>query len=301
MGNGIPVFTIEKLLSLNWKGRIGCSDRIDKVEKVAYGIGNICIPDHTLTCYLPREIRRQYGSDRVQVPIHIVWLKSDSSRGYSGLVADKSDCKLYFADIDVGDEDSGASCVFEAASTEGITELANQYNVYLKNVAELALTDKEQLLHYQIYSCFSKYFYYVEIPFEDRVMMCGAGLNDNRFWMVGWLGKLINKDLFISYAECTLEAYEQLKREHPSLFDRGRLMEKNKHLFSFCRTVSEKKKKYPALVEILVSRKKEPLSTRNVACFAALPKGTVMQEYNGPALPWMEDLLIACSHVLRKG
>lgn len=150
----------------------------------------------------------------------------------------------------------------------------------------------EALLDYQLYSIFSERFYYIEIPFEDRVVMCGVGLHTNKLWAVGWLGKLINKNFFVSLAECSFEAYETLKRQSPCLFDRGQQMEKNRHLFSYFHVMFDKQCKHKQFVELLTQRQKEPLSTRPAFVFYASPFGTAMTEYNDPAYRWMEDFLI---------
>ena len=138
----------------------------------------------------------------------------------------------------------------------------------------------------------------MEIPFEDRVVMCGAGLHSNALLDVGWVGKAVNKDFFVSYAECTLEVYEQLKVQTPCLYSRGQQMEKNRPLFSYMKVVFDKRKKYPQLVKLLLNFQKDPLSTRTVSFFGASAYGTKMQQYHGPALRWMEEFVIQCRRML---
>ena len=300
MNNEVPLVSIEKLLSLNWDKPFGASDIIEKTEKAVCGIGNTYIPDHTLICDIPKKFSDEFGNKKVKVQIHIIWLKTNAAYSYSGLIVDKSDYKLYFADIYTGDADTSGSCSFQTASTDEILQNANKYNLYLNNVVDISLSQKEKLLDYQIYSNLSDRFYYMEVFYENKVVMCGVGLHTNKLLAVGWLGKLINKDFFVSYAECTLDVYEQLKKQNPSLYDRGQSMDKNQHFFSCFNVIFDKRKKYSDMANFVLSFQKEPLSTRNVSCFYASPNGTVMKEYNGPAYRWMEDFLEKCKENIKK-
>lgn len=296
MSKNIPVITIEELLSIGWENE--ADNSIDVPEKTVYGLGNAYIPDHTLLCNIPKKIRRTYGYDQVKVKMHILWLASDTAYQFSGLVVDKIDCQIYFVLVRP-DSDTWGFCSFEKATVEDIVEMAEKHNLYLTNVAALALQNREALLDYQIYSPFTDRFYYMEMAMGDKMVLCAAGLNSNKLLAVGWLGKLINKDLFVSYAECTRETYEALKKENSSLLDRARMIDKNKERYSFFRVILEKRKKYPELVNILLEPKKEPLGTGKIKCFWASSKGTAMKDYIGPAYHWMEEFLAQCSQTLR--
>ena len=300
MSHNEPFVAIEKLLSLNWDKSFVACDTLEKAEKTVYGIGNTYIPDHTLICDIPPKLIKGFGHEKVKVQIHIIWLITNTAYSYSGLVVDKSDYKLYFADVYTGDDYTSGSCRFQKASADEILENANKYNLYLNNVVDISLSKKEKLLDYQIYSNFSDRFYYMEVPCENKVVMCGVGLHTNKLLAVGWLGKLINKDFFVCYAECTFDIYEQLKKQNPSLYDRGQLMEKNKHLFSYFNVIFDKRRKYSEMAKIVLAFQKEPFSTRSVSCFYASPNGTIMQEYNGPAYRWMEEFLVKCRENIQK-
>ena len=294
------VYTIEALLALNYEKNFSCEDvavKRPENEKV-YGIGNAYLMDHVLTCRIPKELRHRTGCDKVELNIHIVLPRTSTAYRYSGIVVDKADCKLYFADVYTGDSDSDGECSFAPATEADLQAWTEKTNCYLKNVIELSKTNPRALLDYQLYSIFSERFYYIEIPFEDRVVMCGVGLHTNKFWAVGWLGKLINKNFFVSLAECSFEAYETLKRQSPCLFDRGQQMEKNRHLFSYFHVMVDKQRKHKQFVELLTQRQKEPLSTRPASVFYASPFGTAMTEYNGPAYRWMEDFLIQIRRIM---
>ena len=291
MSNDISVITIAELLSLNWPGTIECTDHIDQAPKEVYSIGGIYIPDHYLTCYIPKKMHSLCNYKKVIVEIHIIWLYTDSTFHYSGLVADKKDGNLYFASIYPDDADSKGFCSFEKVTADDILVYASNHNAYLRNVAELSIHQPEKLLEYQIYAPFSDRFYYMEMDHGDKVVMCSVGLHSNKLLAVGWLGKLINKDCYIAYAECTPEVYDQIQAQYPSLYDRGQLIEKNKSLFSHFQVSFEKRKHYSDLVDILLQFQKEPFGAGNVACFHASPRGTTMVEYNGPAYSWMEAFI----------
>ena len=299
MSNVIPVVAIKELLSLDWDRSFACTDVLEMSETPVYGIGNAYVPDHALTCSIPWQVKKAYPHSQVKVQVHILWLESNDPFGYSGLVVDKTDCNLYWMKRITQGVHHNLFCAFGEATLEQIVEKAVEYNPFLNNVINLARNHPEALLEYQVYSNMSDRFYYMEIPFEDKVVMCGAGLHSNALLAVGWLGKAVNKDFFVSYAECTPEAYEQLKTQTPSLYARGQQMEKNRPLFSHMAVIFEKRKKYPQLVKLLLDFQQEPLSTRTVSFFGASAYGTKMQQYHGPAFRWMEEFVIQCRKALR--
>ena len=295
-----PLYPIAALLELNGGKNYTCiDDTVKKPEnEKVYGIGNAYLMDHILTCNIPQELRSRTGYEKVRVEVHIVLARSVTQYHYSGIVADKADCKLYFADVYTGDSDSDGECCFAPATEADLQNWAEKQNPYLRNVIALSKTAPKALLDYQLYSIFSERYYYMELPFEDRVVLCGVGLHTNKFWAVGWLGKLINKNFFVSYAECSYEAYASYKAQCPCLFDRGQLMERYRHLFSYFHVMFDKQRKHKDFTELLTQRKKEPLSTRPISIFYAAPFGTVMSEYNGPAYRWMEDFIIGIRRIL---
>lgn len=299
MTNMIPVIAIKELLLLEWDRTFACTDVLEMAETPVYGIGNAYVPDHALTCTIPWQVRQNYPHSQVKVQVHVLWLESNDAFGYGGLVVDKTDYNLYWIKRITHGRHSYLYCAFEEATLRQIAEKALEHNVYLNNVIDLAMHHRERLLDYQVYSNLSDRFYYMEIPFEDKVVMCGAGLHSNALLDVGWLGKVVNKDFFISYAECSPEAYEQLKAQTPSLYDRGQQMEKNRPLFSYMKVVFEKRRNYPQLAKLLLDFQKDPISTRMVSFFGASAYGTKMQQYYGPAYRWMEEFVIQCRIVLR--
>lgn len=298
MSKMIPVVAIKELLFLNPGYEFFCTDELEMSETPVYGIGNAYVPDHALTCGIPWQARKTYPHSQVKVQVHILWLETNDPFGYSGLVIDKTDHNLYWIKRVSRGIHHYRYCAFEEASFGQIEKKAVEHNLYLNNVINLAVNHREQLLDYQVYSNLSDRFYYMEIPFEDRVVMCGAGLHSNALLEVGWVGKLANKDFFVSYAECTPQAYEQLKAQTPSLYSRGQQMEKNRPLFSYMKVVFEKRNKYPQLVKLLLDFKQEPLSTRTVSFFGASAYGTNMQQYYGQAFRWMEEFVIQCRKTL---
>ncbi len=298
MSNMIPVVAIKELLLLDWDRYFACTDVLEMSEAPVYGIGNAYVPDHALTCDIPRQARQTYPHSQVKVRVHILWLESNDAFGYSGLVIDKTDHNLYWMKRITRGVHHYLYCAFGEATRGQIAEKALEHNLYLSNVINLAMNHREQLLDYQVYSNLSDRFYYMEIPFEDRVVMCGVGLHSNALLDVGWLGKAANKDFFVSYAECTLEVYERLKVQTPSLYSRGQQMEKNRPLFSYMKVVFEKRRKYPQLVKLLLDFQTDPLSTRTVSFFGASAYGTKMQQYRGPAFRWMEEFVIQCRRTL---
>jgi hypothetical protein len=277
--------TIKTLLSIKENGIFSCRDIILKEDKTLPAIGNARIPDHLLICTIPKELQRPGLEREVEVKIHLLWVESDSSYHFTALVADTQDCEIYFVDVRPNDDDD--NCRFIPMSEADILQFANKHNLYLKDVITLYKTDKRKLLDYQIYSPFTKRFCYIEIPCADRMIMYGVGLNDTRFWYVGWLGKLIIKDFYLIYGECTHEAYRRMVAECPSMHERCRQMERNRHLFTHFNVIHEKQKKHPKLVEI-ANGTKEPLSRFQASAFALAPKGISAQEYHGPAYHWME-------------
>ena len=279
---------IKTLLSIKPDGIFTCNNTILKEDKTVPAIANARIPDQLLVCTIPKELRRPGLEKAAQVKIHLLWLNSDSAYRFTALAADTQDCEIYFVDVSPGDCDSDGNCRFIPMTEADISKIANDKNLYLKNLITLYKTDKRKLLDYQIYSPFTQKFFYIEIPCADRVIMYGVGLNDTRFWYVGWLGKLITKDLYVMYGECTHEAYRRMAAECPSLYDRCQHMERNRHLFTHFNIILEKRKKHPALTEIAVKGGKEPLSRYQTSAFAMTPKGTAAQEYHGPAYQWME-------------
>ena len=292
--------SMKELLSYFPEGDIPCSDSINHDAEVPRGIANGFVPHHTVICNLNEALRKRTNCWQMRVEIHILWLKEDSSIKYAGLVMDMADNELYFAEIYPGGEEDGYSN-FCPATVEQIREHARQYNDYLHDIADLYLKDKRQLSAHQLYVPFTQLYYYVEMPCDDRVVLCGVGLNDNRFWAVGWLGKLINKDLYIAYAECSPAVYEQLKRQNPSLFRRAQLLEHNRHLFSCYHVIHEKGKKRPAVRQIISSRTAEPKNPRRVLAFGAGTKGISIRGYDGNIYAWMEQLVNQCRRECLEG
>ena len=285
--------SIELLLSLNWDKPFDCIDIKEKCTDKALAIANAPLPEHELICHIPREYKSQLRLDSVRVKIHIIWLETNTSSRFLGLVMDKADLKLYFVSFCMNGEDSD-TCEFLPADEELVLKLADIHNPYLRRVWDMYGSDPASLLDFQLYTPFTDRFFYIELPFEDRVSMCAAGLNDNRFWAVGWLGKLINKDFYVSYAECTHEAYEHLKRQYPTLYERAFYMKRNRNYFLYFNEISDKRKNHTHLADILLKLQKDPKSTREGSVFRSSVWGTKMWEYNGPALRFTEDFLIAC-------
>lgn len=286
--------TIETLLSIKTDGRFDCKDSVEREPKATDAIGGVYVPDHRVICEIPENLLRPGLEREVRVQIHIIWLKTDTAYKYAGLVADKLDCKIYYAEVTPDDADSIGSCRFTPADEQGIQNIAKKHNPYLQDIINLSHEDKRQLLDYQVYSHFSERFCYVEMPKKDRVVLYGVGLHDNRFWSVGWLGKLIIKDLVVIYAESSLEAYEQFKREVPSLYDRCRKLERYQHILNCFHVICEKRKKHPEFAQILTTCTEQPMGEQQISCIFAQSKGTYMKEYNGPAPHWIESFAAEC-------
>lgn len=296
MAKEIPVTTIAYLLSLNGGSYFDCDDHI--AEKDMYGIGNACIPDHELLCDIPKALQSKCGHKKLKVRFRVLWLGTNGARRYKGLVVDKEDLQIYFADIDIGDSDSSGFCVFIEAKESDILRLARRHNPVLQELVEIANTDRKRLLDFQVYSIFSDRFCYMEVPMGDRVVLCGAGLHSNKLLAVGWLGKLINKDLFVSYAECSPEVYAQIKQETPSLYQRGQTMEKYTKQFSYHHTFFEKRKKYARLAELMLLCEPDPPGRWQAEAFFASPNGTEIELHSGAVLHWMEEFIMECRRVL---
>lgn len=285
--------TIETLLSIKPDGIFSCSNSISREKKNVVSIADSLIPDHIITCDIPQNLRRPGMEKQVQVQIHILWLNSDSASRYTAFVADKQDCKIYFADVQPDTGDSDGLCRFVPLNDTELANHAKSHNVYLENLIHLSKTDKQKLLEYQIYSPFTDRYWYVEIPCSDRVIMYGVGINDNRFLYVGWLGKLINKDFYVAYAECTPMAYQKIKAECPSLYDRAQQMERFRPLLTYYQVIHEKRKKHAALAKIVTTATEQPLSRHQVIAFCASPKGRIMKEYRGQGYSWMIEFFNA--------
>lgn len=287
-----PFMPIEKLLTLKSVSPIKCYDEKEESDKPVYGIGNTYIPDHKLICIIPRKLRSEFGYGDVTIKIHIIWLKADTASGFEGLVVDKFDNKVYYAKITV-DEYSSGHCKFLAFSDESISVLAKAYNPFINTILKLSSTDPKKLLDFQIYSPFRDRFIYIELALDDRIALCGIGLHSNALLQVGWLGKLINKDLWISYAECGFKEYEQIKSQN-NIYERARLMEKHKSLFINYNTLFENRRRYDDLLDVIEKSITEPLSQRNAAVFIASQNATTIKPYAGPASPWMEMAITQC-------
>lgn len=299
MSNSVPTVGIWELLSLGWDGYFICKDALQTSEKPVFCIGNTYVPDHILTCEIPRQCGRTYPHKRVEVRVHVLWLETNGVYGYSGLVADKTDCNLYWMKLEIQGTHGMHMCAFQRATLEQIGEKASEHNVFLKNVIGLARDRGEALLDYQVYSGLSDRFYYVEIPYGDRVVTFGAGLHDQSLLSVGLIGKAMNRDFFVSYAECTPEVYEWLKVRTPSLYERAQQMEKNRPHFSYMNVFFEKRRKYSQLADILLGFREEPMSPREVAFLGASAYGTKMIQYYGPAFCWMESFVAQYRRLFR--
>lgn len=295
--NKMQNVTIATLLSVKPDGIFTASDWIVKGENKADALGDAFIPDHRLVCTIPDKLLRPGLENTMQVQIHILWIYHDSASRYVGLVADKLDYKIYLVDV-YPHSDSDDNCGFTPISDQEILDIANKNNPYLQKLVELS--GKPQLLEYQVYSPFSDRFYYVETAHEGQIVMYGVGLNDTRFWYVGWLGKLITKDLYVAYAECSPEAYRQFRQEVPSPYDRARKLAKYQHLFHCYHVIYGKRKKYPELMKLITTRVEEPVGENRISYFMAHPKGTKMEQFSVPAPYWMTAFVEACRKQLGK-
>lgn len=291
MAKNTPVIAIQELMPFAESCLLPCEDVLETAEKPVYGIGNAYVPDHAITCIIPLNLRKTCPYKEAKVNVHVLWLESNSISGYSGLVLDKADRKLYWITVTVRVSHNTRRCAFREATLQQIAEKAVEHNPFLNHVIDFAMHDRERLLDYQVYSNLSDRFYYVELPFEDKVVMFGAGLHNNDLLNVGLVGKALYKDFFVSYAECTLEVYEQLKAQSPSIYERAQQMEKNRPLFSYSKVFFEKRRTYAQLSKLLLDFQKEPMSTRPVAFLGASAYGTKMQPYYGPAYRWMEEFV----------
>lgn len=293
MAQSNPIGTIGQLISYVGNTYIPCNDELVMAEDTVYGIGNSYVPDHTYTCTIPLTLRKTCPYNDAKVDAHILWLESNGPFGYSGYLIDKADLNLYWFHVDVYRPSHNSRRVaFQAASLEQIMEKALEHNPFLNNVINLARNDRIKLLDYQIYSGLSDRFYYAEVPFPDKVVMFGTGLNSNTLLNVGLMGKAMNKDFFVSYAECSPEVYEQLKARTPSLYERAQQMEKNKPLFSFMHVFIDKRRNHSRLVELLLGFRQDPTSTRTMVFLGASAYGTKMIRYQGPAFHWVEDFIL---------
>lgn len=292
MADKTPVVRAAELVALNTGRYFHCWDKVEPAEKTVYGIGNAYVPDHVLTCNIPRNCRNGYPHGQVKVRVHVIWLQENDLFDYFALVADKADCNLYWLKVETYNVTHGyRRCCFRVATLQEIMEKAVEHNAYLNNVIAIARKDRERLLDYQVYSNLSGRFCYMEIPYGNRVVMCGAGLHRLTTLEVGLVGKASIKDFFVSYAECTGAVYEKLKAEMPSLYDRASNMEKNRPMFFNMNVFCEKRSRYPELSELLAEFRGEPAGRRTVDCFTAGPYGTSMQHYSGDSLWWMEEFI----------
>lgn len=287
--------TIQELMAVDLYNQLECADiQVPADMSASDGLGHTWLVEHEIVIDIPKQLRQQLGAEKIAVDVHIIWLNKNGRTVYSGLVADKADCQLYYMTVDLGVSDSSDCCTFKTITLQTVSELAEQYNPYLQEVVELAKTQPQKLLEYQIFSAFTHRFDYMEMAIGDKVILCGVGVHSNAFLAVGWLGKLINKDFLVAYAECTPQAYQEYKQQEPCLLNRARLLETNQWRFSRYQRVFEKRKKYRELADLFLRENEGPDSSLQVSMFSAPPGGIQMKEYNGPASDRVEAFLKLC-------
>lgn len=299
MKNPIADTSVAYLLSLETGGAFNCSNSHSPAPLPFAGIAGTAMPDHDLCVTIPRKLVATVGCKELIVHTHLLWVYEDTPAQFRGLVVDKADLTVYHATVKPAQDDGCGFCLFQTVTIQEIRDLAKKINPFLTTIADLAERRSQELLDFQLYSPFSDHFCYMEVRFEDRMILCGVGLNKNNLMAVGWLGKLILKDLYISYAECSFSAYAQLKAKLPSLYERCRKAEENKAFFSLYQTTQEKRKHLPKLLELLTTKPAEPFSLRQAEFFCASPSAKVVETYSGPAHRWMEDFLLEYIKTIR--
>lgn len=275
-------------LKNNECGIFGVASPIDPVE----GRGKIHY-DFEVYGFTPsRAYLKTHPEPITRLQLHFICFYRYSLYFVSGIAIDKVDGKLYEINSFTGDADSSATFSFSEVSFNQVLKFAEQKNKPLYEALKLSGGDTKKLLDFTVYTAFSDKYYYIEMFRENDVVLCSIGLHSNKMRDAGWLGKLVNKDFEITYAECSYNAYQQLKDQYPMLYNRSKAFKNNKNLFHYYNEAIDNRNRNKDLTELI--EKNTNLGRYNVSFYSTTSPGFKIHEENCIGPRWMEEFCAKC-------
>lgn len=280
--------SVKEVLQMKRKKNECDFEKLHSPNKFMVGNVEMCF-DYEITMYVARGELEKYNLSSSTVNIHYVCFFGHGAAHIKGLAIDIIDGSFYEVYISCGDADTWPSCTFRPVSLNAVLDFAEKNNKPLYEAVKNCNGDTKKLVDFRMYTDFTDKFYYIEMMCEKHVVLCSIGLHNNKFLAVGWLGKLINTDLFISYAECSYDAYQQLRTLYPLLYDRTNALQNNKNLFSYYDEFVGKRRKNSQIVDII--EKNTNPGKYNASFYHTTNPGCKIAEYNCTAPAWMEEFV----------